>query len=76
MGQPQFMPSNYIKYGYDFNNDEKVDLWNSESDTLASIANFLNSNGWEKNLTWGAEVTKNPNLPCYTEGPNNKKTIN
>ena len=75
MGQPQFMPSNYIKYGYDFNNDEKVDLWNSESDTLASIANFLNSNGWGKNLTWGAEVTKNPNLPCYTEGPNNKKTI-
>ena len=75
MGQPQFMPSNYIKYGYDFNNDEKVDLWNSESDTLASIANFLNSNGWEKNLTWGAEVTKNTDLPCYTEGPNNKKSI-
>ena len=75
MGQPQFMPSNYIKYGYDFNNDGKVDLWNNESDTIASIANFLNSNGWEKNLTWGAEVTKNPVLPCYTEGPNNKKTI-
>ena len=75
MGQPQFMPSNYIKYGYDFNNDEKVDLWNNESDTLASIANFLNSSGWEKNLTWGAEVTKNPDLPCYIEGPNNKKTI-
>lgn len=75
MGQPQFMPSNYIKYGYDFNNDEKVDLWNNEGDTLASIANFLNSNGWEKNLTWGTEVTKNQELPCYIEGPNNKKTF-
>ena len=75
MGQPQFMPSNYIKYGYDLNNDGEVDLWNNEGDTLASIANFLNSNGWEKNLTWGAEVTKTPELPCYIEGPNNKKTI-
>ena len=75
MGQPQFMPSNYIKYGYDFNNDKKIDLWNNEEDTLASIANFLHSNGWEKNLTWGTEVTKNPELPCYIEGPNNKKTI-
>ena len=75
MGQPQFMPSNYIKYGYDFNNDEKVDLWNDDEDSLASIANFLNSNGWEKNLTWGAEVIKNPEVQCYIEGPNNKKTI-
>ena len=50
MGQPQFMPSNYLKYGVDYDNDGKVDLWDSEVDILASIANFLSSFGWEKNL--------------------------
>ena len=61
MGQPQFMPSNYLKYGVDYDNDGKVDLWDSEVDILASIANFLSSFGWEKNLKWGTEVTKTKN---------------
>ena len=75
MGQPQFMPSNYLKYGIDYDNDGKVDLWNSEVDILASIANFLNSFGWEKNLKWGTEVTKTKKYPCYLEGPDIKKSI-
>ena len=76
MGQPQFMPSSYNKYGFDFDNDGKVDIWNDEGDTLASIANFLSSNGWEKNLLWGLEVKKKFKSPCYLEGPDIKKTIN
>ena len=57
MGQPQFMPSNYLKYGVDYDNDGKVDLWDSEVDILASIANFEFI--WlGKNLKWGTEVTK------------------
>ena len=75
MGQPQFMPSNYLKYGVDYDNDGKVDLWDSEVDILASIANFLSSFGWEKNLKWGTEVTKTEKFPCYLEGPDIKKSL-
>ena len=75
MGQPQFMPSSYNKYGFDFDNDGKVNLWNNEGDILASIANFLNLNGWKKNLIWGIEVIETSNHPCYIEGVKNKKTI-
>ena len=75
MGQPQFMPSNYLKYGVDYDNDGNVDLWDSEVDILASIANFLSSFGWEKNLEWGTEVTKTEKLPCYLEGPDIKKSL-
>ena len=49
MGAPQFMPESYIKLGVDYNNDGKVDLWNSKYDIYASIANYLNKKGWEKN---------------------------
>ena len=49
MGAPQFMPESYIKLGVDYNKDGKVDLWNSKYDIYASIANYLNKKGWEKN---------------------------
>lgn len=56
MGQPQFMPSSYLKYGVDYNRDGRVDLWNSLPDVLASIANFLKGSGWRANESWGEEV--------------------
>ena len=49
MGAPQFMPESYIKLGVDYNNDGKVDLWNSKYDIYASVANYLNKKGWQKN---------------------------
>lgn len=56
MGQPQFMPSSYIKFGVDYNQDSKIDLWGSIPDIFASIANFLAESGWRKNESWGEEV--------------------
>jgi len=56
MGQPQFMPSSYLRYGVDYDRDGRVDLWNSIPDVLASIANFLQGSGWKKNEHWGEEV--------------------
>ena len=75
MGQPQFMPSSYNKLGIDFDLDGKVDIWNNVKDTLASIANFLKSNGWESDLDWGYEISNSSNFPCYMEGPDNIKAI-
>ena len=46
IGQTQFLPSSYIKYGVDFDGDGRVDLRHSVADVLASTANLLKVNGW------------------------------
>ena len=56
LGQPQFLPSTYLKFGIDFDNDRIADIWDSEKDTLASIANYLNKHGWNNKREWGFEV--------------------
>ena len=56
MGQPQFMPSSYLQYGVDLDADGRRDIWTSEADTLASIANYLRAFGWRTGETWGREV--------------------
>lgn len=47
IGQTQFLPSSYIKYGVDFDGDGRVDLRHSTADVLASTANLLHSNGFK-----------------------------
>jgi len=46
IGQTQFLPSSYIKYGVDYDGDGRVDLRHSVPDVLASTANLLHTNGW------------------------------
>ncbi|MBV9533367.1 MAG: lytic murein transglycosylase [Bradyrhizobium sp.] len=46
IGQTQFLPSSYIKYGIDFDGDGRVDLRHSVADVLASTANLLHTNGF------------------------------
>ena len=58
MGQSQFMPSSYLSYAVDFNNDKKIDIWNTHSDVFASIANYLKVHGWKKNKPWSLELKK------------------
>src|SRR5215470_19646024 len=47
IGQTQFLPSSYIKYGVDFDGDGRVDLRHSVPDVLASTANLLRTNGFK-----------------------------
>ena len=56
MGQPQFLPSSYLKYAVDFDGDGNADIWRSVPDVLASIANYLQKSGWQPRLPWGFEV--------------------
>ena len=56
MGQPQFMPSTYMKFAQDWDGDGRRDIWNNPADVFASIANFLASNGWSDTQTWGRQV--------------------
>jgi membrane-bound lytic murein transglycosylase B len=56
MGQPQFMPSNFLQLAVDFSGDGRKDIWASAPDVLASIANFLKHWGWKAGAAWGCEV--------------------
>ena len=56
MGQCQFMPSTFLKYGVDADDDGSIDLWRSMPDALASAANYLAAEGWRHGQTWGCRV--------------------
>jgi membrane-bound lytic murein transglycosylase B len=56
MGQPQFLPSSYLKHAVDFDGDGRADIWTSQADVFASIANYLVSAGWTPGERWGREV--------------------
>ncbi len=53
IGQTQFLPSSYIKYGVDFDGDGRVDLRHSVPDVLASTANLLHTNGFKMGAPYG-----------------------
>jgi lytic murein transglycosylase len=53
LGQTQFLPSSYIKYGVDYDGDGHVDLRRSVPDVLASTANLLKANGWRAGAPFG-----------------------
>jgi membrane-bound lytic murein transglycosylase B len=57
MGQPQFMPSSYRAYGLGYAKPKQVNLFNSEPDVIASVANYFVKNGWQKNQPITTKVT-------------------
>ncbi len=55
-GYPQFLPSVYLRLAKDGDGDGQANIWSSEADTLASIANYFVSAGWRPNIPWGVAV--------------------
>ena len=71
MGQNQFMPSSFLNYAQDFNNDGKKNIWTDIEDSLASIGRYLQgvgSNKWDPNYTWGREVIPPENIKELEKG--------
>ena len=56
MGQLQFMPNIFSRYGVDGDGDGRVDIWNSLPDIFHSAANFLSQSGWRGDERWGREI--------------------
>jgi membrane-bound lytic murein transglycosylase B len=55
-GYPQFLPSMYLRLARDGDRDGRVDIWRSEADALASIANYFVAAGWRPDQPWGVAV--------------------
>ena len=64
IGQTQFLPSSYIKYGVDFDGDGHVDLRHSVPDVLASTANLLKTSGFKMGQPYGEGT---PNFEAMRE---------
>jgi len=47
LGQMQFLPANYLKFGVDADGDGRVNMIRSRADALASTANYLRGHGWK-----------------------------
>ncbi|MER2535388.1 MAG: lytic murein transglycosylase [Rhizobiaceae bacterium] len=75
LGQPQFLPTSFLKHAADGDGDGRADIWRSTPDTLASIANYLAHYGWQRGRDWGFEVTVPEKVSCALEGPDRGKRI-
>ena len=63
LGPTQFTPSDYYKYGVDFDGDGRVDMVRSVPDALASAANLMKGFGWQRGQPWLQEVRVPAQLP-------------
>jgi len=75
MGQLQFMPSIFSRYGVDGDEDGKIDIWNSLPDIFYSAANFLSQSGWQGDERWGREVLLPENFDFSLAGSRLRKTL-
>lgn len=55
-GYPQFLPSVYLRVAKDGDGDGRADIWTSQADALASIANYFVQSGWRRGQPWGVAV--------------------
>ena len=75
MGQLQFMPNIFSRYGVDGDGDGRVDIWNSLPDIFHSAANFLSQSGWRGDERWGREVILPSDFDFNLSGTNVSKSL-
>jgi len=56
-GNPQFLPSVYLRLAADGDGNGTRDIWSSDADTLASIANYFRDAGWRPGEPWGVRAS-------------------
>lgn len=56
MGQPQFLPSSYLKYARAADHAGHPDIWDSRPDVALSIATYLGASGWRRGQGWGLPI--------------------
>lgn len=56
-GNPQFLPSVYLRLATDGDGDGRADIMNNRADTFASIANYFRDAGWRRGQPWGVRAS-------------------
>jgi lytic murein transglycosylase len=56
-GNPQFLPSVYLRIARDGDGDGMADIWYSRADTFASIAHYFADAGWRRDEPWGVKAS-------------------
>lgn len=67
IGNPQFLPSVWLRVAQDGDGNGTRDIWNSRADTLASIAAYFRSAGWRPGEPWG--------VPAYVPSSFNRDSV-
>ena len=74
LGHMQFLAGNWLKYGFDANRDGKADPY-SAVDALASAANMLMANGWQKGRPFNAGTHNFKVLAVWNDSGNYQRAI-
>lgn len=74
-GQPQFLPSSWVKYAVDYDGDGHKDIWKSKPDVFASIANYMKQNGWQTGEPWAIQVKLPAGFNMSMEGKSTIKPV-
>ena len=56
-GNPQFLPSVYLRLATDGDGDGRADIFSNRADTFASIANYFRDAGWRAGQPWGVRAS-------------------
>ncbi len=75
VGQTQFLPSSYERFGIDFDDDGRVDVVGSVDDALASTAHYLSANGWRAGESWAERSSNFVVLASWNRSETYRKTI-
>ena len=74
-GQPQFLPSSWVKYAVDYDGDGRKNIWESKPDVFASIANYMKKNGWKTGEPWAVYVKLPSHFDMKLEGKTTIKPV-
>ena len=75
LGHMQFLPSVYLRYAQDADDDGRRDLWQSIPDALTSAGFFLKGLGWNAEERWGREVILPENFDYSLAGLKNRHPL-
>lgn len=56
-GNPQFLPSVYLRLATDGDGDGRADIFSNRADTFASIGNYFRDAGWRPGQPWGVRAS-------------------